>query len=155
MKEFNVSVMAVFSRLVRDMMHGPPPTVLPAMPCGEALHIMRDFSASSIVVTSPERHPIGILTEQDVVRRVAFLNPSTTPVSEVMSSPVKTIHDDDYLFHGIAIMNRLGLRHLPVVDRGGYLTRQTGRSGGGGRASQGPDSGYRNPDPFDTHQQRY
>jgi len=121
-KEFNVSVMAVFSRLVRDMMRGPPPTVLPAMPCGEALHIMRDFSASSIVVTSPERHPIGILTEQDVVRRIAFLNPATTPVSEVMSSPVKTIHDDDYLFHGIAIMNRLGLRHLPVVDRGGYLT---------------------------------
>jgi signal-transduction protein with cAMP-binding, CBS, and nucleotidyltransferase domain len=121
-KDFNVSVMAVFSRLVRDIMRGAPPTVLPAIPCGEAMRIMRDYSVSSIVVISSEGRPIGILTEQDVVRRIAFLNPATTPVSEVMSSPVKTIHDDDYLFHGIAIMNRFGLGHLPALDRNGDLT---------------------------------
>jgi len=39
-----------------------------------------------------------------------------------MSSPVEVIHDDDYLFHGIAVMNRRGLSHLPVLDGGGYLT---------------------------------
>jgi signal-transduction protein with cAMP-binding, CBS, and nucleotidyltransferase domain len=121
MREFNISVMAVFSRLVREYMREAPPTVHPAMPCGEALRIMREFPASSIVITSHERRPVGIITEQDVVRRIAFLNSSSTPVTEVMTSPLKVIHGEDYLFQGIALMKRFGLRHLPVVDRSGHL----------------------------------
>jgi signal-transduction protein with cAMP-binding, CBS, and nucleotidyltransferase domain len=83
---------------------------------------MRESLCSSVVVATPEGHPIGILTEQDVVRRVAFLSPASTPVSEVMTSPLHIIHDDDYLFHGIALMRRLGLRQLPVINREGRLS---------------------------------
>jgi signal-transduction protein with cAMP-binding, CBS, and nucleotidyltransferase domain len=83
---------------------------------------MRDYPSSGVVIASPDGRPMGIITEQDVVRRIVFLNPATTPVTEVMTSPLKTIHDDDYLFHGIAIMHRHGLRHLPVVDKSGHLT---------------------------------
>jgi signal-transduction protein with cAMP-binding, CBS, and nucleotidyltransferase domain len=39
-----------------------------------------------------------------------------------MTSPLKVIHDEDYLFQGIAVMQRFGLSHLPVVDRSGHLT---------------------------------
>lgn len=122
MRDYHVSAMAVFSRLVREYMRDSPPTVHPATKCGEALLIMRECPASSIVITTTSGRPIGILTEQDVVRRIAFLNPSSTSVAEVMTSPLKIIHDEDYLFHGIAIMQRFGLRHLPVVDRFGHLT---------------------------------
>jgi signal-transduction protein with cAMP-binding, CBS, and nucleotidyltransferase domain len=83
---------------------------------------MRESQCSSVVLATPEGHPIGILTEQDVVRRVAFLSLASTPVSEVMTSPLHIIHDDDYLFHGIALMRRLGLRQLPVINRDGRLT---------------------------------
>ena len=122
MKDFNVSVTAIFSRLVRDYMSVAPPTVSTTTPCGKVSRIMRDFPSSSVVIASPDGRPMGIITEQDVVRRIVFLNPATTPVTEVMTSPLKTIHDDDYLFHGIAIMHRHGLRHLPVVDKSGHLT---------------------------------
>jgi signal-transduction protein with cAMP-binding, CBS, and nucleotidyltransferase domain len=121
MKDFNVSVMAIFSRVVRDFMREAPPAVFPTMSCGEALHIMRDFPATSIIVTTPEKRPIGIITGQDVVHRIAFLNTANTRVAEVMTSPIKIIHADDYLFHGIALMHKYGLGHLPVVDCAGHL----------------------------------
>jgi signal-transduction protein with cAMP-binding, CBS, and nucleotidyltransferase domain len=92
------------------------------MPCREALRIMREFPASSIVITTPEGRPTGILTEQDVVRRITFLNPESTRVTDVMTSPVKVIQNEDYLFHGIAIMQKFGLHQLPVVDSSGHLT---------------------------------
>jgi len=122
MKEFHASVMAVFSRLVCDSMRETPPTVFPETPCREAVRVMRDLGASAVVVISPEKRAIGILTEEDVVRRISFLRTAGTPVADVMSSPIEVIHDDDYLFHGIAVMNRRGLSHLPVLDRDGYLT---------------------------------
>ncbi len=122
MKEFHAPVMAVFRRLVRDTMRERPPTVAPETPCGEALQVMRDYAAAAVVVISPEGHPVGMLTEEDVVRRIAYLVPVGTPVKEVMRSPIKTVHDDDYLFHGIGFMNRSGLDRLPVVDQNGQLT---------------------------------
>ncbi len=122
MRDFHVSVLAVFSQVVRKHMREAPPTVQSNMTSGEALRIMRELPASSVVITTPGGRPIGILTEQDVVRRIAFLNSASTCVSEVMTSPLKVILDEDYLFHGIAIMQKCGLRHLPVVDRSGNLT---------------------------------
>jgi signal-transduction protein with cAMP-binding, CBS, and nucleotidyltransferase domain len=82
---------------------------------------MRELPASTVIVTSPEGRPLGILTEQDVTRRIAFSIPATTPIVEIMTSPLHTIRDDDYLFHGIAIMRRMGLRHLPVVNSNGHI----------------------------------
>lgn len=122
MRDYNVSIMAVFSRLVRECMKDAPPTVHPSTQCGEALRIMREFPASSVVIATQEGRPIGILTEQDVVRRITFMNSADTRVSEVMTSPLRVIHDEDYLFHGIAVMQKFGLLHMPVLDRSGHLT---------------------------------
>jgi signal-transduction protein with cAMP-binding, CBS, and nucleotidyltransferase domain len=82
---------------------------------------MRERPSSSVIVTSPEGRPIGILTEQDVTRRVAFQDTAAVPVEALMSSPLHFIHDDDYLFRGIALMHRHRLRHLPVVDGSGKV----------------------------------
>jgi signal-transduction protein with cAMP-binding, CBS, and nucleotidyltransferase domain len=122
MRDHHLSVMAVFSRLVREYMRDAPPTVDPALSCKDVLRIMREFPASVIVIATHEGRPIGILTEQDVVRRITFLNPASTHVAAVMTSPLKIIHDEDYIFHGIAIMQKFGLSQLPVIDRSGRLT---------------------------------
>jgi signal-transduction protein with cAMP-binding, CBS, and nucleotidyltransferase domain len=122
MRDFHVSMLAVFSQIVREHMREAPPTVQSNMTSGEALRIMREFSASSVIIATADGRPIGILTEQDVVRRIAFLNPASTPVAEVMTSPLKIILKEDYLFRGIAIMQKFGLHHLPVVDLSGHLT---------------------------------
>lgn len=74
-----------------------------------------------MVVDSAGR-PIGIITEQDIARRITYRVPGETPVETVMSAPVMTIEQREYLYHGIAWMRRHRLRHMPVVDRSGRLT---------------------------------
>ena len=120
-KMYTGSVAAVFTQVVRHYMHGPPPAVPPNMSCSQAVRIMRELPAICIIMTSPDGRPEGILTERDVLRRIAFLKDESAPVSSVMTSPLRTIRDDDYLYRGIATMNRNGLSHLPVIDNAGLL----------------------------------
>ena len=115
------SVAAVFTQVVRHFMHVPPPAVPPDMSCGQAVQIMRELPATCVIVISPDGRPEGILTERDVLKRIAFQIDGSAPVSSVMTSPLHSIRDDDYLYRGIATMNRNGLRHLPVIDHAGLL----------------------------------
>ncbi len=123
MKQVHSSQIGIFRQLVRDHMERPPPVVPAGTGCAEAVERMRVHAASGILVGAPERL-LGIVTEQDVVRQVAYRLPEQTPVEHVMSTPVLTIRDDDYLYHAIARMHRRNLRHLPVVDRRGQLQGQ-------------------------------
>lgn len=120
-KMYTGSVAAVFTQVVRHYMHGPPPAVPPDMSCSKAVRIMRELPATCVIVTSPDGRPEGILTERDVLRRIAFQIDGSAPVSSVMTSPLHSIRDDDYLYRGIATMNKNGLLHLPVIDHNSLL----------------------------------
>lgn len=76
-------------------------------------------NASSALILDPAGRIAGILTEQDVARRVAFRLDPATPVDAVMTRPVVTVAADDFLYRAVARMRRLGLRHMPVVDAAG------------------------------------
>ena len=107
---------AIFSKLVRDFMRDRPPTVSPSTPCAEAIQHMFGDHASSVVVIDANGRLLGILTKQDVTRRIAFQIPPETPVEQVMTRRVLTIPVDEYLYHAIGRMRRYNLRHLPVLD---------------------------------------
>ncbi len=110
---------AVFTRVVRDHM-GPAPITVPiATSCGDAVRRMREVRADSVVIIDANGEPCGIITEQDVVRRMIFRVDAAVPVTEVMSRPVQAVRDDDLLYHAIAKMRRGRLRHMPVVDENG------------------------------------
>jgi signal-transduction protein with cAMP-binding, CBS, and nucleotidyltransferase domain len=113
---------AIFTRLVREHMRAAPPTVPAATPCAEALARLAAAGASALVVTDAEGRIAGIVTEQDVARRIAFRLDGAAPIEGAMTAPVATIADDDYLYHAIAAMRRRGLRHMPVVDAAGRAT---------------------------------
>jgi signal-transduction protein with cAMP-binding, CBS, and nucleotidyltransferase domain len=121
MTRLHVSQTAVFGRRVRDYLEAAAPVVLHGTTCAEAVGLMRQFNASSILVANAAGQLAGIVTEQDAVQRIAFRAAKSTPVEEVMSGPVLTIRADDFLFHAIALMRRRNLRHLPVLDAGGRL----------------------------------
>ena len=112
---------AIFSKLVRDFMRGVPLAVPQGASLGETAERMNGENASSATVTDAEGRPAGIVTEQDITRRAAFKLGAETPVDEVMTVPVQTIHDGEYLYYAIARMRRRGLRHMPVVDGEGRL----------------------------------
>ena len=90
-----------------------------ASPVSEAVEAMRARAVSSVVIIDPQGFVVGIITEQDIVRRVAFLVAPDTPLEQVMTAPVMTIKAADYLFRAIARMRRYGLKHMPVVDEDG------------------------------------
>ena len=109
---------AVFRQLVRDHCRADAIVVPPGTSCAAAVQRMAGNrrGASSIIVAAADGRPIGILTERDVARRIAFQMAPDIPVEQAMSAPLVTIRADDYLYHGIAEMRRRDLRHLPVVD---------------------------------------
>ncbi len=82
---------------------------------------MAAAGAESAVVVDADGAIQGIVTEQDVTRRIAFRVDPGAPIETVMSAPVKTIAERDYLYHAIAHMRRARLRHMPVVDDAGRV----------------------------------
>ena len=112
---------AIFSKLVKDFMRRVPLAVDTGVPCARVIELLTAEDASSATVTDGEGRPLGIVTEQDITRRVAFQALPETPVENVMTAPVMTIPSDEYLYFAIARMRRQGLRHMPVVDGSGGL----------------------------------
>lgn len=113
-----LSQTAVFTHRVRKHLDPAEVVIAPTTSCEEVVSRLRETRSSAAIIVDPEQVPLGILTEQDVSRRVAFLVGPETPVQAVMSAPVHTIDADDFLHHAVAWMRRDDIRHMPVVDAG-------------------------------------
>ncbi|MBT5110296.1 MAG: CBS domain-containing protein [Rhodospirillaceae bacterium] len=107
---------AIFTKRVRDHARAAPVTATLSDSCGAVVASMTKHGASAALILTAEGRIAGILTEQDIVRRLAFQGAPETPARKIMTAPVMTISGDDYLYHAIARMRRHGLRHMPVID---------------------------------------
>jgi CBS domain-containing protein len=107
---------------VADVMRAPAIAAPPAMTLAEGARRMNDAGVSSLVVTADGR-PVGIVTERDLLRRVAERGGDALALSlsAIMSSPVAAVAPDAFVYVALARMARLGLRHLAVVDHDGRL----------------------------------
>jgi signal-transduction protein with cAMP-binding, CBS, and nucleotidyltransferase domain len=78
---------------------------------------MHDMNLGAALVVTPEDGTLlGICTERDLVKVVAAgLDPSTTPVSAVMTAHPEVIGPDKPFGHALHLMHESGFRHLPVV----------------------------------------
>ena len=74
----------------------------------------------ALVVTREDERIVGIISERDVVRALIDHGPDVVrvPVSEVMTTSVKTCSPSDGITAVMARMTRDHVRHLPVVDGG-------------------------------------
>lgn len=88
---------------------------------GDVVDKMVAAKASSVVVVDDDLKPVGIFTERDITRRVVFKADPSQAVSDVMTTPVQSIPEGEYLYFAIARMRRMHLRHMPVVDDDGRL----------------------------------
>ena len=84
---------------------------------------MKEYGVGTLVVVGENRQPQGIVTDRDIlVRCVAEArDPATTAVSEVMSSPVRTLHEASPLEEALKAMERVGARRLVITDDDGVL----------------------------------
>jgi CBS domain-containing protein len=110
---------AVFTRRVGDHMGPPPLVVATSDTCRDVVERLCSSHASEVIVEDGIGHLVGIVTEQDISRRIACRGGDDRPIEIVMSSPLSTISEDDYLYHAIARMFAHGLRHMPVINSQG------------------------------------
>ena len=112
---------AIFCAVARDYAKPAAISVSPGTPVAELARRMAEGRASMALVVGATGAPLGIVTEQDIVRRVAFRVAPDTPVERVMSAPVESVSGDDRLYAAIARMRRRERRHMPVVDGAGRV----------------------------------
>ena len=93
-------------------------TINPSNTAQEAAKKMRDKEVSSLVVTDSEDKPIGIVTEQDLVRQVCTKDVSSNSiiVHHIMSSPIATIDANSSVEVAADIMIQDKVRHLLVME---------------------------------------
>ncbi|MCG8360235.1 MAG: DUF294 nucleotidyltransferase-like domain-containing protein [Kiloniellales bacterium] len=113
------SLTKIFSELVKDYMREPKVVTQATTAVGELIGRMTAAKATSALVVDESGRLLGIITEQDVTRRIALRCRGDEPVADVMTSPVRSIGADDYLYYAIARMRRFGWRHMPVTDAQG------------------------------------
>jgi CBS domain-containing protein len=94
----------------------------------DAVKLMRDMGISSIFVTKsskkvqekrqePDKNPIGIVTERDILYRVIAENkgPFKVTIGEIMSSPIVAVDEGVSVKEAISLMRRNHIRRLLVT----------------------------------------
>ena len=84
-----------------------------------AARLMRDRRISSLFVTNG-KEIVGILTDTDMVRRVAAagVDTLTTTAEQIMSAPILTIEEDKTVLDVSDLMAEKRIRHLGVTQGG-------------------------------------
>ena len=111
----------IFRRTVRDHMGPVPAQVARTATVIDALNRMARASSGAVIVTDSLGRPAGIITEQQIVRRVTWRASPDQSIETIMTTPVVSVSADDNLFQAILAMRRYRLRYIPVVDRSGVL----------------------------------
>lgn len=87
---------------------------------GRAVEILRDHRIGALVVTDAGGTLGGILSERDIVRKLADTPGQTLPqkVADVMTTTVQTCQPADSLVSVLQRMTDGRFRHMPVVEGG-------------------------------------
>lgn len=87
---------------------------------GKAVEVLRDKGIGALVVTDANGTLQGILSERDIVRKLAETPGRTLPheVSEVMTKSVEVCAPDEALVSVLRRMTQGRFRHMPVVADG-------------------------------------
>ena len=109
--------MRVSELMLRDVTLVPPEDTVQ-----NAARAIADIDSRFILVGVDER-VVGILTIRDVLIRLvaAGLDPTATPVSQVMSSFLFTCTEEDTAENAVERMAEHRIEQMPVLDEGGRL----------------------------------
>ncbi len=104
------------TELVKNIMKHQVITVDSSVTVRDTAKIMEDTGVGCVIVV--ERNiAVGILTERDFVRKViTHEKPLSTPVGEVMSSPLIVISQNESVWELAEIMKLRRIHKVPVVN---------------------------------------
>lgn len=105
---------------IQDVMRGEPVvTIGPDATVGELVLLLEQHNIGAVVVSSDGSTLDGIVSERDVVRRLAAGDPGElldTSVQDLMTASVRTCGAGEEVAHLMQEMTTYRIRHLPVVE---------------------------------------
>ena len=109
------------AKLARDVMTPDPACCSADTPLDQVAKMMADNDCGEIPIVDSSAHPIGVITDRDIVCRVVAEgeNPVGRTAKQYMSQPVVTVRADAPLEEVVSTMERHQIRRVPVVDERG------------------------------------
>ncbi|MDW8269101.1 MAG: CBS domain-containing protein [Anaerolineae bacterium] len=83
-----------------------------------AVALMREHNIGCLLVTNADRHLAGIITEGDILSRVAgqVTDLHAATVAEYMTRHPSVLTIDAPVVEALHLMSTHGFRHVPIVD---------------------------------------
>ncbi len=101
---------------IADVMTKSVISVDVSMTVNGAAKMMEDAKVGAVIVME-NNTPVGIVTDRDfAVKVAAHAYNITTPVKQIMSSPLFSINSDESVRTAADLMHDIGIRKLPVID---------------------------------------
>lgn len=103
---------------VSEVMVSGVVTCLPMETIQAVARKMSAHSVSSAVVVAPNRKPVGIITEKDLVKKILAV-PQTSPeirAHEIMSENLITVAPRDFAYQALFLMVKHRIKHVVVVE---------------------------------------
>lgn len=101
---------------VKDIMTKSIISVDATLTVNEAAKMMEDAKVGAVIVME-NNTPVGIVTDRDfAVKIVAHAYQITTPVKQIMSSPLIATSPDETVLMAADLMYSRDIRKLPVID---------------------------------------
>jgi CBS domain-containing protein len=110
--------------LARDVMTPDPACCSPNATLENVAQMMVHNDCGEIPVVDPTGHPVGVITDRDIVCRVVAKggNPIGQTVSNAMTRSAITVTEDTPVTDVLSTMERHQIRRVPVVDDRGCCT---------------------------------
>jgi len=108
------------SAKVRDFMEAPPKVIPEDATIDSAAGTMWDLNIGSVIVVDKEGRMAGIITERDILFAVTkSLVGKEIPATSIMSKTSLMATPNEGIVTAVDRMIKGGVRHLPVIDKGG------------------------------------
>ncbi|AQT76972.1 CBS domain-containing protein [Streptomyces sp. fd1-xmd] len=113
-------------RSVAELMTPTAVTVRPATAFKEIARLLQEYDITAVPVVDGTGCPVGVVSEADLLRR-RFPGGAST-AGDLMTSPAVTARPEWSVVRAARVMQRHGVKRLPVVDAHGRITGVLSRS---------------------------
>ncbi len=109
-------------------MSSPVRTVREGENATKVANVMARYHIGSVIVVDKKRNPVGMITEKDVVRRVAAkgLHPKKIKAGKIMSKPLRTVEPTLDVREAAKRMKQLKVKRFAVMESGKLVGIVTG-----------------------------
>jgi CBS domain-containing protein len=109
------------AKLARDLMTPDPACGTADTTLDQIARLMAENDCGEIPIVDSDDHPIGVITDRDIVCRVVAEgeNPVGRTAEQYMTRPAVTVRSDASLDEVVSTMEKHQIRRVPVVDERG------------------------------------